>query len=499
MILPRGALLPAAGRRNVRSPMTQIARKQRHRLRPRVTVARATAAMMALEGTLWFSEQFKWSSLNAHKGWAVLIATAGAIALFLLMLLFAVTFWIIRRRFQFTLGALLAVPALFAIPCAWLCREMDQARKQHRAVEEIRRAGGAVYYDYDWLNPAGGAVPEAGPPGPSWLRGLLGEDMLANASGVKFWFRPEYESADVLRHIAELRGLKYLGLFNKGRGAWLQHLEGMTQIAMLELSDTGIDDAGLEHLGGLTQLEVLDLGGTEISGAGLQHLKGLPRLECVLLTYSNVSDAGLACLTGMSALECVDLRGTEISDAGMKHLKGLSRLRTLRLGSTRVGDAGLEHLKGLTQLRELDLWQTKVGDAGMEHLKGLTQLQEIELARTRVGDAGLDHLKGLTQLQRLHLSETKVGDAGLEHLKELTQLQAIDLSKTKVGDAGLEHLKGLSCLEYLDLDDTNVSVGGLKYLKELTKLEWLGLAGTRVSGAGVSDLKKALPNCDIVR
>ena len=94
----------------------------------------------------------------------------------------------------------------------------------------------------------------------------------------------------------------------------------------------------------------------------------------------------------------------------------------------------------------------------------------------------------------------KITDTVLVHLKGLANLQNLCLSGTKITDAGLVHLKGLTALKDLDLLlVTNVTDAGLVHLKGLTNLRTLSLSGTKVTSAGVADLKKALPNCKIIK
>jgi len=145
------------------------------------------------------------------------------------------------------------------------------------------------------------------------------------------------------------------------------------------------------------------------------------------------------------------------------------------IGNWRATDAGLLHLRGLTQLRILLLNDTQVTDTGLEQVGGLTQLNLLDLSQTRVTDAGLVHLRGLTQLDVLNLSNTQVTDTGLEHLGRLPRLDLLDLSKTPVTDAGLMHFRGLTGLRMLFLDNT------------------------QVTDEGVAELKKALPNCQILQ
>ena len=93
-------------------------------------------------------------------------------------------------------------------------------------------------------------------------------------------------------------------------------------------------------------------------------------------------------------------------------------------------------------LKSLGYDITKITDADLVHLKGFAKLQTLRLnANENITDAGLVHLKGLTGLQELCVSSTKVTDAGLVHLNGLTQLQDLGLQQTKVTDAGVAELK----------------------------------------------------------
>ena len=106
--------------------------------------------LLALEGFLLLSEWFQWFAFNRHKGWTVLIAVASVGVAFVLMFLWFLAALVFRRRFQFSILSLLVLTVVVAIPCSWLATEMKQARKQREAVEEIKKAGGRVAYDYQY-------------------------------------------------------------------------------------------------------------------------------------------------------------------------------------------------------------------------------------------------------------------------------------------------------------------------------------------------------------
>jgi hypothetical protein len=367
----------------------------------RLTPDRFLLALLAVEGLLWLSERFQWFAFNSHKGWTVLIAVAAiGVALLLLLLWFLVSL-LFRLPFQFGIRSLLVLTIVVALPCSWLAIGLRQASNQQAAREAFAARGGSAPYDYEldasrnWHR-----IQPAQSPAPAWLHKVVGDDFFAD-------------------------------------------------VAVVNLADTSVTDAGLEHLKGLRQLRMLILGSTQVTDAGLEHLDGLNRLQVLYLM------------------------NTQVTDAGLKHLNGLSQLQEFVLSNTRVTDAGLEHLEGLSQLRQLVLGCPRVTDAGLEHLEGLSRLQVLYLGDTQVTDAGLEHLRGLSQLDVLDLSGRRVTDAGLEHLKGVGQLRELHLAGTGVTDAGLEHLKGMRQLKVLDLDDT------------------------QVTGEGVLRLRKALPRCSI--
>ena len=268
----------------------------------------------------------------------------------------------------------------------------------------------------------------------------------------------------------------------------LMHIQNLTRLQELDLSDTQVTDAGLVHLKRLTALSNLNLSGTWVTGAGFVHLKRLTALSSLNLSQTQVTDAGLVHLKRLTALSSLNLSWTNVTDAGLVHLEGLTALSRLDLTYTKVTDAGLVHLNGLTALSSLDLWWTQVTDVGLVHLEGLTALSSLDLP-DQVTDTGLVHLKGLNALSSLDLSGTQVTDAGLVHLKGLTALSSLDLSRTQVADAGLVHLKGLTALSRLHLSGTQVTDAGLVHLKGLNALSSLFLGGTQVTDAGLVHLK----------
>jgi len=207
------------------------------------------------------------------------------------------------RWFQYSLSTLLLAVLLVSIGMSWVAVRMQRARREREAVAAIVKLGGQVRYDYQ-VPQSGNPLPGAGPPGPAWLRKLLGENFFVTVVGV---------------HLEN----------SSCTDADLEYLAVLTQLRSLELDGTRVTDAGLERLTGLTRLQELGLDGTLVTGAGLKHIEGLTQLQLL------------------------DLGGTRVTDAGLEHLKGLTQLQTLDLSQTEVTVAAWKHVKGLTRLRRL--------------------------------------------------------------------------------------------------------------------------------------------------
>jgi Leucine Rich repeat len=225
------------------------------------------------------------------------------------------------RWYQFSLRSLLIFMVICAIPCAWLAKKIERKGREREALAAIVKSGGLVQFDYE-------ALIGANPPGPAWLRKLLGENFFCD---VEYVF----------------------------------------------LSGKNFDDTALEPLSALTKLEMLDLGRSNITDAGLDHLKGLSELSHLILNRTRIDNAGLERLTGLAELRGLELWRTNVSDAGLEYLRGFAHLQALGLKETAVSDAGIVHLKQLRQLQRLDLRGTKVSDAGLRELQKALPTCEI--------------------------------------------------------------------------------------------------------------------------
>jgi len=183
-----------------------------------------------------------------------------------------------RRWYQFSLRTLLIVVTLVGCGLGWLGFKVREARRQEVAVAAIEKLGGQVAYD-DQFDSLGNYVGKVVPPGPAWLRELLGNDFFRNVRTVDLTL-PTLRDAD-LDQLQWLSTCKWLNLGKSGvTDAGLPQVKELTQLNWLLLANTQVSDAGLENLKGLAQLQTLDLRGTRVTAAGVKKLQqALPNCE----------------------------------------------------------------------------------------------------------------------------------------------------------------------------------------------------------------------------
>jgi uncharacterized membrane protein len=103
-----------------------------------------------------------------------------------------------------------------------------------------------------------------------------------------------------------------------------------------------------------------------------------PQTVWLDLSGTGITDAGLATVAQFKNLTRLHLNRTRISDAGLKQLAGLQQLEYLNLYGTKVTDASIESLSALKKLRTVYVWQTAVTAGGLERLRSASPRLDVE-------------------------------------------------------------------------------------------------------------------------
>jgi len=259
-------------------------------------------------------------------------------------------------------------------------------------------------------------------------------------------------------------------------------------LVRLNLSNTGVIDAGLAEFPEQSRLQSLSLLDTGITDEGLRHVARFDRLQRLRLDMTEVSDDGIRHLAACEPLQKLELYKTNVTDTSLIWLSD-SRIEHLGLGATSVTDAGMPALTEFADLRSLDLQFTAVTDNGLRFLSQASQLQVLYLEHTAISNAGLSFLIDLP-LETLSLN-MGISDAGLNVISKIPTLKHLAIWH---GVESWKHLAQSESLQVLLIDD---SVKELSPLHKLRQLKVLLLSGEKFSSTEVARLRLALPECRI--
>lgn len=111
----------------------------------------------------------------------------------------------------------------------------------------------------------------------------------------------------------------------------------------------------------------------------------------------------------------------------------------------------------------------------------------------------VEALGKLLRLRSIDFSHTILSDAALAHLKHL-HIETANLTQTNVTDKGIEGLQTWSRhLRELNLSCcSDVTSESLPSLSKLDRLQKLDISYTRITKSEAEQLRKNLPNCNVV-
>lgn len=219
-------------------------------------------------------------------------------------------------------------------------------------------------------------------------------------------------------------------------GAMLRsHSDKLTQVAIISQPDLSNDDLKLLHYlpgaapaDNLTHFNVS--GALGVTDDGLKHIEHLTKLTSLVLSQTKITDDGLRHLNKLTELTFINLRGTGLTDQGLTHIGHLPKLSFVVLEGNAITDDGLKVIanpKTFVSLTSIGLTDTQITDEGLVHLKNLKNLQRLYMGRTRITSKGVAQLTDMPQLESLSFSASSVDDAMTALLAEMKTLRKLEL------------------------------------------------------------------------
>ena len=261
---------------------------------------------------------------------------------------------LVRRRLRLRLSTLLVVMLTCSVVFGMLAVRLCAKRSEERTVRYILAAGGTVYYNYQWKPGMSYANEAAEPPGPRWLRCVLGDDFFSSVVLVQMAQATDNDLVDIGR----LKGLQFLDLSHSSEitDEGFLHLTGLHDVEELYLWDSGINDRGLASIRDLDNLALLVLDDTSITDRGLEYVRNLTRLSYLSLLGTHITDAGVMTLGEMDSLEDLRLAFNNLTDACLVHLQSMHNLKRLSLPANKsITESAIRRLRVDLPNTEIDL------------------------------------------------------------------------------------------------------------------------------------------------
>ena len=234
---------------------------------------------------------------------------------------------------------------LTAIACCVLAGPVRQARQQRVVLDSVHGVGGAVLFD--WENPgmefdpfvwsggqafylASGRVyfsvselgrPNPSPPGPTWLRRLLGDEYFQSVKIVDLGVymgggAPERVTNNTLQTVCDLKSVVWIEMDGAKNvdDSGLAELERVPQLQRLFADGVPITDDGMKHIGRLTQLQYLSVDSPLVTDEGVKAIRGLTHLRYLYLGHTKITERALEYLRVMEEPPEVYVPGTGIPE-----------------------------------------------------------------------------------------------------------------------------------------------------------------------------------------
>ncbi len=329
-------------------------------------------------------------------------------------------------------------------------------------------------------------------------------DDLAALQYLDFEDEPQKKCTDedfaLLALLPELGGID-LGLYQAAvpGDAACVHLAKIPKLWTITLTFCPIGDPGIAAFEGHPTLASMGLDSTKVTGAAGASFAKMPVLDDLNLTSTGMDDAGLEALSASQTITSVSVAGCAgVTDAGLASLAKLPLLKRVSLNNCKI-DEGLKAFGGSTTIVELGFMSAGVTDKGIAGLAGMTAIESLYLwSNPGITDEGFKTVGTLKTLATIYGNGASVTDAGIAHLKDLQALAWLWLDDCKaLTDACVPHLVKLQALEMVTLSNTKLTDKGLLALAALPKLSSVSCAGTAVTQAGVDAFKKKKPEADV--
>ena len=146
-------------------------------------------------------------------------------------------------------------------------------------------------------------------------------------------------------------------------------------------------------------------------------------------------------------------------------------------------------------IETVDAYYRKLTD---DHLAAISKLPELRHVHTN--HIFMGSTKGSFSISSNgNTGENElITDLGLEYISRSRRLESLVLFNTSVTDKGIEKLSNLKSIQYLKISSYQITDASVPQISKLQSLQRFWTSGTSITKEGSEQLRKALPNCEII-
>lgn len=354
----------------------------------------------------------------------------------------------------------------------------------------------------------------------------------------------------VVRAVSEMRGDEYVYINDEGM-ANLPRLPNLKTLHLERIALKGDGLSALKEIPGLRELALISVleraYGSKVSKEAVHELSGLSALE--KLWVFSAEDLAVDVIEAASKIPALrslifsspdhSYFATGLSTQTLPLLGKFDKLEELQIGTAyneKLGGAdwsGLAKMQNLKKLRLSGVYESQDASNAASAIGEIHSLEQLGFYHVALTNSGVQKLSKLEQITELAIiipsyygtkqPHALVTDNGLKSLAGMKNLRSLSLMGCDVSDYGLESIAALPELRQLDLRGTTFNMtrftevfgsrswgefkkwfknyrhSGTENVAKASKLERLFVDKHLISPANIEELRRELPNCQILR
>lgn len=260
-------------------------------------------------------------------------------------------------------------------------------------------------------------------------------------------------------------------------------------IYQLNLDERDITDSSMQCVSHFVNLQWLSLSNCQkITSSGIVYVQQLTQLKVLVLDDTAIDNQALQTVKKLSNLEQLSLVRCDITDTAVESIASLQRLCVLSLKATNITDETLRTLSSVTTLQELNLENCSISPGALQPIQKYTQLRKLFFSSVQFNSTSMHALSGCSQIEKLHMEECVISDVDMRYLEHLP-LRILVLDQTQITDVALEIIGRCTHLEELSLTQCYwITDHGIAALQNLQKLRELNIDHTPITNKGLLSL-----------